>query len=297
MKFIILLCLTSFMTLNNSLLLLIKQYPGIDYNDLYAKIASRYKNSASAKSALMRGLKDMSSFGLIKREGTKLLITDKGLSSMSIEMKDKLVLKLNSEMKKPIDNLDNIVKFLVILSQRSLQDKDLLNNAKENASFTINDVINLRKDIKTKRSYLKKMGVLIEQQIEKLKELDFNDSVLVSFDEQLAERIVLYSLGKKVLVETKDDSILSKIPEHWVKQGIISVEGENISLLVQLLLSSPWAKAIFYLPGIKFNLMAGKVTLFGSFKTIEAFNQIKVEANPVNSSDTKKESSDSLLQK
>ncbi len=284
------------MTLNNSLLLLIKQYPGIDYNDLYAKIASRYKNSASAKSALMRGLKDMSSFGQIKREGTKIFITDKGLYSMSIEMKDKLVLKLNQEMKNPIDNLDNIIKFLLILSQRGVQDKDLLNNAKENASFTINDVVNLRKDIKVKRTYLKKMGELIEQQIEKLKELDFNDSISISLDQQLAERIVIYSKGQKILVETKDDSILSKIPAHWVKQGIISVEGENVSLLVQLILSSPWAKAVLYLQGIKLNLMAGKATLFGSYKTIEAFSLIKIESLPV-VSEIKKEVNDSLLQK
>jgi hypothetical protein len=49
-------------------------------------------------------------------------------------LSDKLVLKLNQEIKKPLDNLEDIVKFLVILSQRGSQDKDLLNNAKENAS-------------------------------------------------------------------------------------------------------------------------------------------------------------------
>jgi hypothetical protein len=266
------------MTLNNSLLLLIKQHPGIDYNDLYAKLVTRYKNPASAKSALMRGLKDMASFGLIKREGTKVFITDKGLFSMSIEMKDKLVLKLNQEMKKPLDNVDNIVRLLVILSQRGVQDKDLLNNAKENASFTISDIVNLRKEIRAKRKYLKKMGELLEQQIEKMKELDFNESISMTFDDDFVESLALYCEGKKISVETKDESILSKIPTHWVKQGIISVDGENISLLIQLLLSSPWAKAVLYLPGIKLNLMAGKATLFGSHKTIDAFNFLKIEA-------------------
>lgn len=257
------------MTLNNSILLLIKQHPGIDYNDLYAKIASRYKNPASAKSALMRGLKDMSSFGLIKREGTKLLITDKGLSSMSIEMKDKLVLKLNQEMKKPLDNLDDIVKFLVILSQRGGQDKDLLNNAKENASFTINDVVELRKDIRAKRKYLKKMGELLEAQIEKLKELDFNDSSVLTFDESFTEKIIEYCGGRKISVEIKDEAVLSKIPTHWIKQGIISVEGENISLVIQLLLNSPSTKAVLYLPSIKVVIMAGKATIFGSHKVVQ----------------------------
>ncbi len=257
------------MTLNNSILLLIKQHPGIDYNDLYAKIASRYKNPASAKSALMRGLKDMSSFGLIKREGTKLLITDKGLSSMSIEMKDKLVLKLNLEMKKPLDNLDNIVKFLVILSQRGGQDKDLLNNAKENASFTINDIIELRKDLRARRKYLKKMGELLEQQIEKLKELDFNDSSILTFDESFTEKIIDYCGGRKISAEIKDETLLSKIPIHWIKQGITSVEGENIPLVIQLLLGSPSTKAVLYLPSIKISIMAGKATIFGPHKVVQ----------------------------
>jgi len=257
------------MTLNNSILLLIKQHPGIDYNDLYAKIAARYKNPASAKSALMRGLKDMSSFGLIKREGTKLLITDKGLSSMSIEMKDKLVLKLNQEMKKPLDNLDDIVKFLVILSQRGAQDKDLLNNAKENASFTINDIVELRKDMRAKRKYLKKMGELIEQQIEKLKELDFNDSSVLTFDESFTEKIIDYCAGRKISAEIKDELVLSKIPSHWIKQGIISVDGENIPLFIQLILSSPSTKAILYLPRIKVRIMAGKATIFGPYKIVQ----------------------------
>ncbi len=257
------------MTLNNSILILIKQNPGIDYNDLYAKIASRYKNPASAKSALMRGLKDMASFGLIKREGTKLLITDKGLSSMSIEMKDKLVLKLNQEMKKPLDNLDNIVKFLVILSQRGSQDKDLLNNAKENASFTINDIVELRKDMGLKRKYLKKMGELLEAQIEKLKEIDFNDSFVMTFDESFAEKIIEYCGGRRISAEIKDELVLSKIPTHWVKQGIISVEDENIPLVIQLLLSSPSTKGVLYLPSIKVVLMAGKATIFGPYKIVQ----------------------------
>ena len=39
----------------------------------------------------------------------------------------------------------------------------------------------------------------------------------------------------KNLVETKDESILSKVPSHWIKQNTISVEGSDISLLIQCL--------------------------------------------------------------
>jgi hypothetical protein len=266
------------MTFNNSLLLLIKQNPGIDFNDLLAKITPRYKNPSSAKSAIMRALKDMTSFGLVKREGSKIFITDKGLASMSIEMKDKLVLRLNEEMKHPLSSIDDIVRLLLVLSQRGSQDKDMLNNAKENSSFTISDVEELRKEIRAKRKHLKRMNILLEQQLEKLKEMDFNDSIVLPFNEEVAEKIALFSKGQKVVVETKDNDVLSKIPEHWKKSGtsFISVEGENINLLSQLLAGLLSAKAVLYLPGLKVSLMAGKATIVGPYKVVKQFSEIKL---------------------
>jgi hypothetical protein len=264
------------MTFNNSLLILVKHNQGIDFNDLVAKITPRYKNPTSAKSALMRSLKDMTSFGLIKREGTRVLITDKGLASMRTEMKDKLVLRLNEEIKRPSGNLEEIVRLLVVLSQRGAQDKDLLNNAKENASFTIHDIEELRSKIRAQRKQLKKMSFLLQAQSEKLKELDFNDSMNLVFDADLAAKLSLFCTGQKVVVETKDNDVLSKIPDHWIKQGIITVEGENIALLTQLLSSTPSAKATLYAPGIKISLMAGKATIFGSHKKVKEFLDLKI---------------------
>jgi len=264
------------MTFNNSVLMIIKQTPGIEYNDLLSKVSQRYKNPASAKSALARALKDTVSFGLVKREGTRLFVTDKGLASMSIEMKDKLVLRLNEEMKRPLGSLNDIVRLLIILSQRGGQDKDLLNNAKENASFSIEDIEELRRKIRAERKELKKMSLLLEQQANKLRELDFNDSSKISFDEHVASKIGVFCKGQKIIVETKDKDILSKIPEHWKKQGIISVEGDNIPLLTQLLAAMLSIKATLYLPGIKVVLMAGNATLFGSHKSLKAFTEMKV---------------------
>ncbi|MFA6268494.1 MAG: hypothetical protein WCW13_05140 [archaeon] len=264
------------MTFNNSVLLIVKQSPGIDYNDLLTRIAPRYKNPASAKSALARSLKDLVSFGLMKKEGTKFFITDKGFSSMNIEMKDKLVLRLNEEMKHPLTNLEEILRFLVILSQRGNQDKDLLNNAKENASFTIKDIHELQSKIRAQRKHLKKMALLLEQQSLKLKELDFNDSCEYTFDDFFVSRVNLYSKNQKVIVETKDSDVLAKIPEHWKKQAIISVEGENIYLLLQVLASVPSAKAILYLQGLKIILMAGKANCFASHRTLNVFSETKL---------------------
>ena len=70
------------MTFNNNILLIVRQSDGIDYNDLFSKIMPQYKNEASAKSALSRALKDLSSFGLVKRDGRKIFITDKGIASI-----------------------------------------------------------------------------------------------------------------------------------------------------------------------------------------------------------------------
>jgi len=264
------------MTFNNSLLLLVKHNQGIDFKELLAKITPRYKSPTSAKSALMRSLKDMTSFGLIKREGSRIFITDKGLASMSMEMKDKLVIRLNEEIKKPLGNLEEIVRLLVVLSQRGAQDKDLLNNAKENASFTIHDLDELRSKIRAQRKHLKKMSFLLETQAEKLKELDFNDSVSLVYDVSIAAKLALFCSSGKVVVETKDQEVLSKIPDHWKKLEIITVEGENISLLAQLLASTPSAKATLYAPGLRVSLMAGKSTFFGSHKKIMEFLALKV---------------------
>ncbi len=264
------------MTLNNSILIIVKQNSGIDYNALLAKVALRYKSPASAKSALMRALKDMASFGLIKREDQKIFITDKGLASISFEMKDKLVLRLNQELKNPLHNLDEILKLLVVLSQRGTMDKDLLTNAKENATFTIKDIEELRSKIRAQRKYLKKISLLIQQQSEKLKELDFNDSLELTFDSDVASKLAFFCSGQKVIVETNNGTVLSKIPDHWKKQGFVYAEGDDVHLLAQLLSSMVSAKATIYFSGGRVNLMAGKAIFLGSHSKIKEFLQMKI---------------------
>ena len=135
------------MTFKNSVLLTIKKNPGIDYSDLLSRISLQYKNPSSANSALNRAIKNMVSFGLIKKEGTKLFVTDKGSASITIEMKDKLILKLNEEMKKSFPNPEEVIQYLIILHQRSLQDSDVINTARQTATFTIRDLELYRKKI------------------------------------------------------------------------------------------------------------------------------------------------------
>ncbi len=267
------------MTLRNSVLLMIKQSPGIDYNDLLARISSRYKNPSSANSALNRVIKDMTSFGLLKKENNKLFVTDKGSASISIEMKDKLIMRLNEEMKKSFPNYSDIVQLLAVLYQRSSASSDLLNNAKQNSTFTINDIENLRKKMSDRRRYLKKMSLLLKQQSEKLRELDFNDSIEMVFDKDFISKTVAFCGDQKLVVETKDEDLLLKVPEHWKKQNSLIVEKESIQLLLQLILSNPSAKATIYMPGIKSILFSGKIICYGTSKTISSFAQLKTPDN------------------
>ncbi len=259
------------MTFNNSVLLIIKQNTGLDYNDLFARIVSRYKNPSSANSALSRALKNLVSFGLIKKEGNNLFITDKGSASISIEMKEKLVLKLNESMKKPLPNIEEIIKLLIVLSQRAAQSPELLSNAKENASFTIKDVEDVRAKIKERRIYLKKMSLLLKVQEEKLRELDFNDSIQVTFDEMLVEKIVSFSVNDKLVLETRDSELERLIPQIWRKQSEYVVEKENIGQLCKILLEKQLFKANIYFSGIKINVNNTKANCFASYKTLKKF--------------------------
>lgn len=268
------------MTFNNNILLIVRQSNGMDYNDLYSKIMPQYKNAASAKSALSRALKDLVAFGLVKREGSKVFITDKGTASISIEMKEKLVLKLNDDMRKPMQNLGDIVRLLAVLNQRGSQHPDMLKNAKESATFTIHDLQMIRKKIREERKSLKRMSELLDTQAKRLEELDFNDSSEVPFDSALAAKIRGFAGAQKVVAELRDEELLSKVPDAWKRQSSISVEGDQLSMLLQLMLSSPSLKANLYLPGVKISVFSGKAMCLGSAKTLLAFLGEKKSEEP-----------------
>ena len=259
------------MTFNNSVLLIIKQNSGIDHNDLFARISSRYKNHSSANSALSRTLKNLISFGFIKNENHHYYITDKGLASISIEMKEKLVLKLNESMKNPLNNLEEIVQLLIVLSQRSSLDSYLLINAKENASFTISDIQNIRKEITKERAFLKKMDSLIKVQEEKLKVLDFNDSREVNFDDELVRRVINFSSGQKIVFELNDGALIEKIPFQNKKQSEIIVEGEQIKQMFDLLLENKLSEVTIYIPKVKIRLMRGRAKISASYTILGEF--------------------------
>src|SRR3989344_3673216 len=108
------------MTTKNAVLLIIKQFPGIDYNTLVSKIASDYGSVNSARAALSRALKDMNALGLVGKRDNRWVVLEKGTLALNSEMKNKLLFKLNTTVSsaRAENEIDSIVEQLSTLIER-----------------------------------------------------------------------------------------------------------------------------------------------------------------------------------
>lgn len=277
------------MTFNNSVLLMVKQSAGnvkqpgqsesggLEYNEIFNKIVSSYKNENSARAALSRALKNLESFGMVKVEGSHILVTDKGIASINIEMKDKLILRLNEVMKKPLNDLEEAVRLLLMLSQRGAQDIDLLKNAKENSSFTISDFEALRKKISERKEFLTRMDALIEKQIEKLRELNFNDFLESIVDDLFISKILELVKDSAVTIESNEKGFVETLPANWKKPSAISAEGKEFANFFPLLQKFPSSKITIYFSAIKIVFSGGKAFCYGQHSDIA---KIRAVQNP-----------------
>jgi hypothetical protein len=258
------------MTFNNSILLILKEEKSADFNELLAKISSRYKNQTSAYAALSRSLKNLESLGQIKRKNNRIFITDKGQVSIQIEMKEKLVLKLNEALKKPIENIEELVQLLIVFTERANESSDLLQNAREHANFTIEDLSNLQEKIEERQEVLSKMASLIGVQEERLRELNFNDVRSVNFDEKFKEKALAYLGKEKLVIETIDSGLIETLPELWKKENSFVIEEEFTKKAFDILLDFPLSEMVIYLPKIKCEISKGKANCLGSFKQLNS---------------------------
>jgi hypothetical protein len=250
---------------------------GLEYNEIFNKIVSSYKNENSARAALSRALKNLESFGMVKAEGSHVLITGKGIASINIEMKDKLILRLNEVMKKPLNDLEEAVRLLLMLSQRGAQDIDLLKNAKENSSFTISDFEALRKKISERKEFLTRMDALIEKQIEKLRELNFNDFFESIVDDLFISKILELVKDSVVTIESDEKGFVETLPANWKKPSAISAEGKEFASFFPLLQKFPSSKVTIYFSAIKIIFSGGKAFCYGSHSDIA---KIRAVQNP-----------------
>jgi hypothetical protein len=232
------------MTARNSILLIIKQCPAIEYNALLNKISPGYGSITSARAALSRALKDLSALGLIQRRKNQLFATDKGASEINREMKNKLLLKLNQLIggRSNIQEIDTIVEMLHNLIERSKQDTDLLKAAKGSTDFFINDLVEMKRNLEKRANHLSYLGKVFEKQIQSLQELDFNDYRKMPFNSEstnLVSLLIEKFDSNEIIGEVQNKTFLEKVQEQFkeirVQDRSVFFEKKHIPALLQLI--------------------------------------------------------------
>jgi len=208
------------MTARNSILLIVKQQPGIEYNELLNKILGNYGSIESARAALSRSIRYLNALGLIVRRDNNLFATGKGAALLSNEMQNKLLLRLNEHMngKDPSLRFDNAVQLMQTLIERSKQDKDLLVAAKGSVDFYLSDLLALEKDVEKRVHSLQYLHKIFEHQISSLKELDFPDFKKLKWD--VKSKALLKSIAKRMkakvfTAECLNEGFRKKAAEHF----------------------------------------------------------------------------------
>ena len=212
------------MATRNSILLIVKQHPGIDYNALLNKIAGNYGSIESARAALSRSNRYLTALGLVAKRGNNLFVTGKGEVLLSNEMQNKLLSKLNRIMEKKDStiNFDSAVELMQTLIERSKQDKDLLLAAKGSVDFYVSDLTALEADFEKKIKSMQYQHKVFSQQIETLKELDFPDFRKLAWNKSTKKSLkqLAKSLKAKVFTaECLDESFSSKALERFEPKG------------------------------------------------------------------------------
>jgi hypothetical protein len=214
------------MTAKNSILLIINQSPGIDYNSLLNKIAPNYSNINSARAALSRAIKDLIIFGFLIKQKNNFFVTDKALAQINSEMKNKLLVHLNQTLlsKNSVSDADSVVRQLQMLIERSKQDTTLLKAAKGSTKFYIQDIADLEEKVsKQAKHHMYLQGVLSEQ-IKSLKELDFNDY-------------------RKLPLDSKTKDIVKKICRNFsIAEAVVECSSEEFLQRITAELSIPTRK-------------------------------------------------------
>jgi hypothetical protein len=166
------------MTTKNAVLLIIKQFPGIDYNTLVSKIASDYGSVNSARAALSRALKDMNALGLVGKRDNRWFVLEKGTLVLNSEMKNKLLFKLNTTVSasRAEHEIDSIVEQLSTLIERSKNDADLLRAAKTAVRFSLSDLSAIAVSATARQQQLAYLADVLDKQVKSLQELDFLDT-------------------------------------------------------------------------------------------------------------------------
>lgn len=269
------------MTARNSVLLILKQSPGIEFNALLAKTSSNYGSLNSARAALSRAIKDLNARGMIQKKGKRFFATDKGLAQLGNEMKTKLILKLNEMVKhrNAVENIDEIIQLLSTLIERSKQDTDLLKAARGNVSFSLEDLFKVRQRLEEKTSHYNYLNSVLLNQIEAMKQLNFSDSLALEWSKKTkkqVEEICLKVSGQEITIECLNSSFLEKAIKHFSQskssEKNIFLPKTQIKSLLRLAEETaimPSNPINVYAGSIKIQLNKPKVFFMGSSQELE----------------------------
>lgn len=268
------------MTTKNSILLIIKQKQGIEYNSLLNKLSSSYDNINSARAALSRALKDLSALGMIQRRGNNIFVTSKGIASLHTEMKSKLLMKLGTTMKSrdPISEIDAIVQQLHTLIERSKEDADLLKAAKGSSDFYISNLVSINKNLENKVKHFQYLQKILEQQIKTLEELNFNDSKTFRWDEKVLNTLKLLpkSTGTEIFtMECFNDNFLAKakiIPGAKVQTNTIFLDVKKLPKALELISKNTALESNqvnLYFPLLKVSINYPEVSFIGPYEKVK----------------------------
>ena len=204
------------MTAKNSILLIINQSPGIDYNSLLNKIAPNYSNINSARAALSRATKDLIVFGFVVKQRNNFFATDKAGALINSEMKNKLLMRLNQTInsKNAASDIDSIVQQLQMLIERGKQDPNLLKAAKGSTKFNVQDLVEIEQSVSKQAKHMLYLHGILLDQLNAMRDLDFNDYKKIPFDDAAKNSIrglyKSFSISEAVL-ESQSDEFMQKI--------------------------------------------------------------------------------------
>ena len=268
------------MTAKNSLLLIINQSPGIDYNSLLNKTAPNYSNINSARAALSRALKDLLIFGFILKKKNNFFVTDKALAQINSEMKNKLLVHLNQTLlsKNSVSDAASVVRQLQVMIERSKQDSTLLKAAKGSTKFYIQDIADLEEKISRQaKHHLYLQGVLSEQ-IKSLKELDFNDYRKISLDSKTFDKIKkiceTFSISEAV-IECGSEEFLQRIASELSipARKNFSIKTDNLEKFLSFLeKESPIPEIFIFLSQVKVKITGKEVFFLGPSSALKSLN-------------------------
>ncbi len=268
------------MTQRNNFLLILKQNPGIDYNELLNRITSEYGSINSARAALSRTLKDLTAIGIVQRQGNKIFVTDKGLIEINSEMKNKLLTRLNNSMasKNPVEEVETIVKMLQTLIERSKADNDLLKAAKASSNFYISDLLELKEKTDKRAQQLKYLSDVLVNQINAMKELNFNDFKKISLNPETIPKI--FAIIEKqelpqIHIECLNPNFANQAKESLqakTEQNNLIIEKKQAQQLMELAEKFPPTEknlVKIYLPAMQIKIENQQAYLIASFAQLQ----------------------------